>query len=117
VGKFNIKLDSYVVDLGNGSIDASDQGTFHWDAQIRAFGEGYQVFLYFADNQGNVFRHFFEKENKVVHFFFPTNRFPWCVDLLRNEGPMFVFVSDANPYDVLFTTGNEPVGEGEDGLD
>lgn len=114
MAKFNIKLDSYVVDLGNGSL-ALGEDFFFWDAQIRAFGEGYQIGLFFSDDQEKLPKHYFDAEGKKVNFFFPSYRFTWCVDLLRNEKPMFVFVSDTDMYDVLFTTGNEPVGEGEDG--
>jgi len=56
---------------------------------------------------------YFDKDNKHIYQAFDTARFPWCVDLLRNEGPVFVFVNTEQANDVLFTTGFEPVGEGE----
>ena len=112
MAKFNIKLDNYVVDLGSGTIQIPDAQLINWHARIRAYGEGYELTIAFV-GKGDLPLSYFDTVNHRIYLCFDSSRFPWCVDLLRNEGPVFVFVDDEKPSDVLFTTGYEQVGEGE----
>ncbi len=113
MAKFNIKLENYVVDLGSGSLEFPGFSAVRWNARIRAYGEGYELTIVFAKATEDYPLSYFNKESKHIYQAFDTARFSWCVDLLRNEGPVFVFVDTEQPSDVLFTTGFEPVGEGE----
>ncbi|MFX0203068.1 MAG: hypothetical protein ACFFCW_43750 [Candidatus Hodarchaeota archaeon] len=42
-----------------------------------------------------------------------AEQYAWYLDLLRNEGPVYAFVSDTIPNSNQITTDLEPVGEGD----
>jgi len=42
-----------------------------------------------------------------------ASRYPWYVDLLRNEGPTFVVINEDPPLRVTLMTGREQPGEGD----
>ena len=55
--------------------------------------------------------------NGISTLYFAIERFPWFVDVLRNEKPLFVVLYDktvSNPARMLLQTGpGEPIGETE----
>ena len=55
-------------------------------------------------------------EDDLIQVWVPEDRYPWYLDLLRNEGPIWVQVQPAAVYGqnvVRLTTSQEPTGEGE----
>ncbi len=54
------------------------------------------------------------KENglKLFKVHVPTANFPYYVDIMRNEGPLFFFYDSKDNVSYITTT-DEPVGEGE----
>ena len=54
------------------------------------------------------------KENglKLYKVHVPTSNFPYYVDIMRNEGPLFFFYDSKDNVSYITTT-DEPVGEGE----
>ena len=51
--------------------------------------------------------------SKHGHTYLPDSQFPWYLDILRNEKPVFSYLSFGYPQANRVYTGNEPVGEGE----
>ena len=45
--------------------------------------------------------------------FAPLEHFPWYIDLLRNEAPIYARISSSQPFTNTLETGFEPAGEGE----
>ena len=54
-----------------------------------------------------------DSERTVFKVNYPTSLLDTMVDLLRNESPVFFQHYMKDPKDWCFTTGPEPVGEGE----
>ena len=54
------------------------------------------------------------KNYDVVHLQYPLSKFPYVLDVLRNEGPVFIgyWQNEYGKYGRIYT-GNEMVGEGE----
>jgi len=44
---------------------------------------------------------------------YQISRFDDIIDILRNEGPLYLFYNDSNHVGILATSQKEPVGEGE----
>ncbi|MFX0133278.1 MAG: hypothetical protein ACFFDN_06520 [Candidatus Hodarchaeota archaeon] len=42
-----------------------------------------------------------------------SHQFSWYIDILRNEKPVYVYLSSTHPIGNCLYTGKEPVGEGE----
>ncbi len=47
-----------------------------------------------------------------INVYLPANRYAWCVDMLRNEGPHWFNYND-DPVQVVLKTGQEQPAEGE----
>jgi len=53
-------------------------------------------------------------QSRVVgHMNLPSKQYPWYVDLLRNEAPIWAMIDDTDPESNTISTTSEPVGEEE----
>lgn len=48
----------------------------------------------------------------IYHVYYQLNMYPYVIDILRNEEPLFFYYNHDN-HESYITTGDEPVGEGE----
>ena len=55
-----------------------------------------------------------DREFDVIHLQYPISKFPYVLDVLRNEGPVFIgyWENEFGKYGRIYT-GKEMVGEGE----
>jgi hypothetical protein len=56
---------------------------------------------------------YYDAGTKNAYLIRPESEFPWYVDLLRNEKPIFAHIDEDRPVFIFLYTGSEPVGEGE----
>ncbi|MCF8364961.1 MAG: hypothetical protein K9H16_04220 [Bacteroidales bacterium] len=54
-----------------------------------------------------------EKRYNLFYFYYHMSDFPVIVDMLRNEGPVYIFYMDDNKENCRISTTLEIVGEGE----
>ena len=83
---------------------------------ISCTGEGYRVYVIALADDSPFPANFYDPKGKAVWIFCRTEQFPWHIDLLRNEKPVFCFVGvndTDNRGTCSLTTSAEPVGEGE----
>ncbi len=73
--------------------------------------DGYRLYVIFADDPGvNAYTE--SSKTGIAHA--PSDHYPWYVDLLRNEKPVYVtFDPDHDPPRFTVYAGTEPVGEEE----
>lgn len=53
------------------------------------------------------------ENGRIGRAFLPAEAYPWVVDLLRNERPVYAYLNPDEPLWNRLYTGPEPVGEGE----
>jgi hypothetical protein len=56
-----------------------------------------------------------QKENGYIYCHYPAEHFPYVLDILRNEKPVFVEFEESAGNVSNIRTSSEPVGEGERG--
>ncbi len=90
-GTLSIAYPAFIVCFGDKNhrctfrfVDAEELPESVWDAAARA---------------ANVFVH--------------ASRYPWYVDLLRNEKPVYCTIDTSRPKHSRLSSGTEPAGEGE----
>lgn len=54
-----------------------------------------------------------DKRYKLFYFYYHFSDLPIIVDMLRNEGPVYIFYMDENKENCRISTTMELVGEGE----
>jgi hypothetical protein len=89
----------------------------HFHAYIICEGaKGERFTVYFLTPESEPADNFYRSKEEWATSFLPAAQYPWYIDLLRNEKPVFAYLSEERPdWNRLFT-GSEPVGEGERGL-
>ena len=83
-------------------------------ALICCYGkDGTRFCNYFLRPDSPVENNVYNPTTKWATAFLPAEQFPWYLDLLRNEKPVFAYVNSDDPISNHLYTGKEPVGEGE----
>lgn len=81
-------------------------------AILGCYGDEYKLMINFvAENEGQP-KAVYETDKKTGAIFLPISRLGGYVDLLRNEKPIFVHLSEKVEW-ITIGTGHEPIGEGE----
>ncbi len=86
-----------------------------WDSVwggVVCYGEKYALEIYFL-REGIVRKNHADWKTKRAVMALPSELYPWVVDLLRNEKPVYGWCEWANPDKMGIMSGEEPVGEGE----
>jgi hypothetical protein len=86
-----------------------------WDSVwggIVCYGEKYALEIYFL-REGIIRKNHADWKKKRAVLVLPSDLYPWVIDLLRNEKPVYGWCEWANPERMGIMTGEEPVGEGE----
>ncbi len=75
---------------------------------------GFRVQLVFLHPDSAPVDNIAEINEKFGRICFSSDQYLWCIDLLRNEKPVYIVLDDERPnlHNRLYT-GEEPVGEGE----
>lgn len=121
---FRIPITSYSL-----TISRSNPATFTirgtrnsvgWAARIICYGEldgkRWQGYLFFPEEGEEPIRNFRSEIGPIIvraFLFFTREEYSWCVDMLRNEKPVFLVWNDGFPNAAYLTTEKEAVGEGE----
>lgn len=112
----SFQVASYEVHLGRRmSIGGGILAHFH--AHIICQGmHGERFTVYFLTPDSADVDNFYRVKESWGASFVPASQYEWYVDLLRNEKPVYAYMSEDHPdWNRLFT-GSEPVGEGEIGM-
>ena len=88
-----------------------EDGTSAIGAYIHCFHEGRNVVTCVFHNESNVPRNRLNADGRVeLHY--PISRFPFVIDILRNEEPLFFVFIEATGSGYI-ATNKEGVGDGE----
>lgn len=89
----------------------------HFHAHIICQGaKGERFTVYFLTPDSEPVENFYKPKEAWAASFVPADQYPWYLDILRNEKPVYAYISEDHPdWNRLFT-GAEPVGEGEFGM-
>jgi hypothetical protein len=112
VSVINFEVREYQLFLGRSMSATGAIG------QVRSYivcqgSEGHRLLLYFMVPGSDVPDNHYDPKEKLGTCFLPQEAYPWAVDMLRNESPVFAYCNQATPQWNRIYTGNEPVGEGE----
>ncbi len=112
------EVKSYQIFLGrkmNMHSGAGDVAHFHGYIVCQGpKGERYTVYFVHPESKG--VENFYDPRENWAASFVPAEYYPWYVDLLRNEKPVFAQLNQERPEWNRLFTGSEPVGEGELGI-
>ncbi|SRR5713101_124125 len=103
-------VSTYSLHLGR-QIEASGAKFYGYISCDAA--DGNQFLLYFVRPDSITPANFYNPAIKRGGAFLPADKFPWYVDLLRNEKPVNAYLNTDKPEWNNLYTGNEPIGEGE----
>jgi len=82
--------------------------------QLQLWGDSGKIAqVEFVEESSPVPQPTFPPDMSSAKIFFKRSALVGIVDMLRNEGPVRLTISDQYPGSVLLHTGPEPVGEGE----
>ncbi|MGE0352390.1 MAG: hypothetical protein AB7I33_09165 [Gemmatimonadales bacterium] len=82
-------------------------------AQVRLFlPDDEQVTLVFFDEDKTQTAPTWDPAQANSLVFIPKDQYPWHLDLLRNEHPVY-YVQEPGPWQGSLRTAEEPAGEGE----
>jgi hypothetical protein len=117
-----IEAEHYKVTISRRNQSTISTTTTQWREEIiitgkeanNANGESWQAFLFFVDDLASTPANSMSNTINRVFIFMSRDQFDWCLDLLRNEKPVFVVFNESSPNYSGIITDNEPVGEGED---
>jgi len=89
-------------------------GTIKFYATIVCTGvEGDRLAIYFLRPDSAPAKNVYTPSAKWATSFVPAEQYPWYVDILRNENPVYAYVDSDNPNVNALKTNLEAVGEGE----
>ena len=104
------QVASYKVKLGR---ELGIGGTRHYGL-IACYGnDGSQLLIYFQRPDSADLSNVFFTDRKLGRIVVPAAQFPWYVDLLRNETPVYGYMNSDHPEWNQLRTDKEPVGEEE----
>ncbi len=104
------EISSYRVGL---SQERSGRGGIKYSAWIVCEGDGHVYVIYFLRPDSRKWDDRYWPDRKVAMSFLPEEQYPWYIDLLRNEKPIFARL-DSDPKGANYVySGSEPTGEEE----
>ena len=77
--------------------------------------EGDRFVLFFLRPDGGDPPNSYLPAKKFATSYLPAEQFSWYLDILRNEKPVYAVLNSDNPITNGLSTGDEPVGEEEEG--
>lgn len=91
-------------------VDRGSASVYAYITCVGPTGERFTIYFLRPDSgrAGNVYN----PEEKWASSFVPAEQFPWYLDVLRNEKPVFCLVDSQRPQWNRISTGPEPTGEG-----
>ena len=106
VQSYSLKL-SREMTIGGGAVK--------FYAQAVCNGAGGERFVaFFLRDDSNPQPNIYNPGAKWATVYLPAEQYPWYVDMLRNEKPVYAYMNSDRPSANRLYTGNEPVGEDED---
>ena len=110
-----IKINTYTARLTRDRIaGGSGSAISYYFATIVCRGEGWNVILRFFTPESPLLDNEVQSSLKRIYVNIPSERFPYYMDLLRNEKPISFSIFPDQPNVASLYTGAEPVGEEED---
>ena len=114
-----IEAEHYKVTLSRRNQSTISTTTIQWREEIiitgkeanNGNGESWQAFLFFVDDLASTPTNLMSNTINRVFIFMDRDQFDWCLDLLRNEKPVFVVFNENSPNYSGIISDNEPVGE------
>ena len=111
------KAKNYEVFLSREMISTSGDKNLKFFAYIIINGvDGHQLTIKFLHPDSDIIDNSFEPNTKQANIYIPaeqSEQFSWYIDILRNEKPVYVYLSAPTPSSNCIYTGREPVGEAE----
>ncbi|MFX1451498.1 MAG: hypothetical protein ACFFCM_11685 [Promethearchaeota archaeon] len=111
------KAKNYEVFLARRMSSTINGKNIKFTAYIVITGEdNHELTIKFLHPDSDIINNSYDPIDKKATIYIPPEQsyqFSWYVDILRNEKPVYVYVSSTHPIDNSVYTGKEPVGEGE----
>ena len=116
-----IQADKYKVTISRKNQSTLSTTTIQWQEEIIVFGkdvstpegENWQAFIFFMDDLSNAPSNSKSETINRVFIFLPRGQYKKCLDLLRNEKPVYIAYNENSPNSSGIITDKEPAGEGE----
>lgn len=107
-------VSSYRVILFHKTVKYGSRGRCWTMAQLRlTFTDNQGVWLIFYDPEKTAVVPTADIANANAMIFIPKDQYPWHIDLLRNEHPVYYINNAGSFWQGSLSTGTEEVGEGE----
>lgn len=103
---YNSAVSTYILKINSPNVPTNYKNVIYLKG---AFG---LAFLYFVPDGLSLGTNRKRTGQNIFDIFYSMTTWSQCVDLLRNEKPIYFFYDDSNNTSVITTT-DEPVGEGE----
>ncbi len=111
------KARSYEVFLGRKLSSTIDDKKLDFYAYIVITGDDeHELTIKFLHPDSVIPNNSYDPVIKKAMLYIPHEQayqFSWYIDILRNEKPVYIYVSSTHPSSNSVYTGKEPVGEGE----
>jgi hypothetical protein len=111
------KAKSYEVFLGRKLSSTIDEKKLDFYAYIVIIGEDeHELTIKFLHPDSVIPNNSYDPVTKKAMIYIPpeqSEQFSWYIDILRNEKPVYVYLSSTHPIGNCVYTGKEPIGEGE----
>ncbi len=108
------KISQYKVTMYQRRTDPSVvPGEHSYFALVQCSGEGWNLYIRFLTSDSALVNNHCEFEYKWGKMYVPGEYFPYYMDLLRNEKPLYAFLNDTTTKYCQIRTNKEPVGEEE----
>jgi hypothetical protein len=109
-----VTVSSYRVILHHKTVTYASFGSCWTMAQLRLnFTDGQGVWLIFYDPEKTATVPTADTASANAMIFIPKDQYPWHIDLLRNEHPIYYVNDGGSFWQGSLRTGEEEVGEGE----
>ena len=109
----SFEISTYDVRLARQLDTHVDGNLVRYHACITCRVTEYTLLMYFLTNSSFVPNNSFYANQKRGSMYLCQDQFPWYVDLLRNERPIYCLLNSSYPNQNGIYTGTEPIGEAE----
>ena len=111
------KAKSYEIFLARYMTSPDDEHASKYFAYIVITGvDGHELTIKFLHPDSVIYDNTYDPVTEKATIYIPAEQsyqFSWYIDVLRNEKPVYVYLSSTSPISNCLYTGREPVGEGE----
>jgi len=109
----SFEVSTYDVRLARQLETQADGHLVRFNASITCRGSEYTLQIYFLTDSSFVPNNAYYPNQKRGTMFLPQDQFSRYIDLLRNEAPLYCFLSSSYPNQIGIYSGSEQVGEAE----